>query len=348
MKKEPKNVKKFVKLLTKPSEDNSIDTQIDQFKALDNEKQNELLEALEKKPVTQDTGINLMLNYTKILSERFQNILKQSTTTVQSSINSSNNNNYYNISNINVETVQSVSNKESDEYLLNILLNEAQGEIRSTIKLTDLLLITTTVRVMESKLRFRLGVGLAKLGLFDLSLRHVWLSATPWEAPLYKLRAKLVFSPIHSSIRALASAVDNFENQGENILSQFAPSAALMIPICNSLNEAALALQSLPLLHLAGFASPRQNLLLGHSPVALPVLLSEIFDNMCPPQQVPQVLSKQLLKHKQQQQQGDLYEIKNSGDNVNIKKSNEFPRIFKLGIVSGSFDGIIGRIMIGK
>ena len=61
MKKEPASVKKFVKLLTAPLEDNTIDAQIDQFKALAVDKQTELLTALEKRPTMTDTGVNLML-----------------------------------------------------------------------------------------------------------------------------------------------------------------------------------------------------------------------------------------------------------------------------------------------
>jgi len=61
MKKESENVKKFVKLLTAPVEDNTIDTQITQFKALHEEKQKELIRALENRPTVSDTGINLML-----------------------------------------------------------------------------------------------------------------------------------------------------------------------------------------------------------------------------------------------------------------------------------------------
>lgn len=61
LKKEPERVRHFVELLTKPMEDNSIDTHIDQFKALPDEKQRELIEALEKRPTMQDSGINLML-----------------------------------------------------------------------------------------------------------------------------------------------------------------------------------------------------------------------------------------------------------------------------------------------
>jgi ATP-dependent Lon protease len=61
MKKEPKSVQDFVKLVTTPLEDNTIDAQIDQFKALSELKQKELLEALEKRPTITDTGVNLML-----------------------------------------------------------------------------------------------------------------------------------------------------------------------------------------------------------------------------------------------------------------------------------------------
>jgi ATP-dependent Lon protease len=61
MKKESASVKKFVKLITAPIEDNTIDTQIDQFKALAQPKQEELLLALERRPTATDTGVNLML-----------------------------------------------------------------------------------------------------------------------------------------------------------------------------------------------------------------------------------------------------------------------------------------------
>ena len=61
MKKEPESVKKFVKLLTTPVEENTIDKQIEQFKALADEKQKELIVALENRPTASDTGVNLML-----------------------------------------------------------------------------------------------------------------------------------------------------------------------------------------------------------------------------------------------------------------------------------------------
>ena len=59
MKKEPEHVKKFVKLITAPMEDNTIDDQIDQFKALATDKQNQMLAALERK-ASPDASQNLM------------------------------------------------------------------------------------------------------------------------------------------------------------------------------------------------------------------------------------------------------------------------------------------------
>jgi ATP-dependent Lon protease len=58
MKKESEDVKKFVKLVTKPLQANTIDDQIDNFKELPQEKQKQMIEALEKKP--QQSEQNLM------------------------------------------------------------------------------------------------------------------------------------------------------------------------------------------------------------------------------------------------------------------------------------------------
>jgi ATP-dependent Lon protease len=58
MKKETEDVKKFVKLVTKPHQVNTIDDQIDNFKALSADKQKQMIEALEKKP--QQAEQNLM------------------------------------------------------------------------------------------------------------------------------------------------------------------------------------------------------------------------------------------------------------------------------------------------
>ena len=69
MKKEPEAVKKFVKLITAPSEDNTIDTQIDQFKSLDETHQQQILRTLESRPATADVKNSLMF---KILQMRLQ------------------------------------------------------------------------------------------------------------------------------------------------------------------------------------------------------------------------------------------------------------------------------------
>ncbi len=73
IKKESKEVKKFYDLITNPPEENTIDNQIDQFKALTIEKQNELIEALENRPTTNETGVNLML---KILTMKLPSEIK--------------------------------------------------------------------------------------------------------------------------------------------------------------------------------------------------------------------------------------------------------------------------------
>jgi MoxR-like ATPase len=54
MKKETPLVNQFVKLVTEPREDGGIDDQIDQFKALATDKQEQLVESLGKKPVQQE------------------------------------------------------------------------------------------------------------------------------------------------------------------------------------------------------------------------------------------------------------------------------------------------------
>ncbi len=50
MKKEPESVKKFVKLVSEPMQENTIDDHIDQFKALTEDKQRQMLATLERKP----------------------------------------------------------------------------------------------------------------------------------------------------------------------------------------------------------------------------------------------------------------------------------------------------------
>ena len=62
MKKEPEMVQRFVTLLTTPVEENTIDTQITQFKSLMEDKQHEMIQALEHRPTTNNNGLGLMLN----------------------------------------------------------------------------------------------------------------------------------------------------------------------------------------------------------------------------------------------------------------------------------------------
>ena len=57
MKKESSEVKQFVKLVTKPNDQNTIDDQIDQFKALDDSKQKQIIEALERKPNNSESSL---------------------------------------------------------------------------------------------------------------------------------------------------------------------------------------------------------------------------------------------------------------------------------------------------
>lgn len=57
LKKEPEDVKKFVKLITKPTEQNTIDDQIDQFKALETSRREQVIQALERKPNNSENSL---------------------------------------------------------------------------------------------------------------------------------------------------------------------------------------------------------------------------------------------------------------------------------------------------
>ena len=70
MKKETSIVRKFVKLVTAPVEQEGIDMQIDQFKALDNVKQEQLINALEKRPAQKE---NMMF---KILTMNADSVIQ--------------------------------------------------------------------------------------------------------------------------------------------------------------------------------------------------------------------------------------------------------------------------------
>lgn len=236
----------------------------------------------------------------------------------------------------------SISDKESEELLVTILLGEAFGGIRVNPRLSDVSLPPTAFGPLEASVHFRLGVGLAKLGMFDLSVKHVSLSATPWEAPLYRLRSQLSFPPTHNSLRSLAQAVDNFESQCESILLFKSHKKLLMSAVCNSLDDAALALQALPLLHLAGYSAPREGLMLGHSPVGLQRLLGEVYTAMCPTTTVRPVLPLP----PPQDPRRTTPDAKNGHRKDTSSESLEGKKV-KLGVVSGSFDGIAGRLIVG-
>jgi hypothetical protein len=60
LKKETPEVREFVDLITKPVEENDIDTQIDFFKTLEPEKRTQLIEALKKRPSAGDSQMTLM------------------------------------------------------------------------------------------------------------------------------------------------------------------------------------------------------------------------------------------------------------------------------------------------
>lgn len=91
MKKESELVNRFVKLISAPVEENTIDTQIDQFKSLDDEKQHEMIAALERRTTLKDAGMDLMLKLLMLkLPTEIQAMLLAKYTSLQSLDSSSN------------------------------------------------------------------------------------------------------------------------------------------------------------------------------------------------------------------------------------------------------------------
>lgn len=258
--------------------------------------------------------------------------------------------------------------EEVREAFVSLLLSEAQGSIRPlSVRSSDVLLAGSELPPMDSKMRFQLGVGLAKLGLFELSMKHVRQAATPWEAPLYALRAMLVLAPVHTSVRSLAAAVDQFESQAEAILmDETLPDSFMMQQTCSSPEDSALVLQSLPLLHLAGFSAPYHYLssasslgkegeaslmygALGYSAISLSALLSEVYQHVCPSRATEPALTEKLQQHRI----GDSKTIPTEPHTPTRSHKSDsaatrtIPSVLRIGIVAGSFDNIPGRIMIG-
>jgi hypothetical protein len=253
--------------------------------------------------------------------------------------------------------------QEFQEFLLSFLLSEATGGIRTAVKIFDfpLTFVNYTKLLTSSdgeavnpkilfneKLHFRLGIGLAKLGLYELSVKHMGsVITTQKQSLLYKLRAKLILNSIHSSIGSLAIAINLFERNIESILlsSSYAYESNNheMNMVCNSPNEAAIAFQALPLLHLLGYSSPRIGNSLGHSPIPLPMLLGEVYLKMCP----------LLSDFNETYYSKDLLPFSSDiiPENFQNQKANQKKRIpktkIRLGVVAGTFDGLTGRLMIG-
>ena len=172
--------------------------------------------------------------------------------------------------------------RDTTDILQTFLLSEAQGGVRVQPRLSDLILATTDVsKSMSAAQHFELGISLSKLGLYDLSQHHVMLSASPWDPMYHKLRYTLSLPHVFESMRSLARSIDNFEQQIEQYILRGSLRTAAVKGICNSFSDSGMVLGVLPLLHLAGYSAPRFELLMGQSPVAMPVLLSEFYSAMC-------------------------------------------------------------------
>ena len=77
MKKETDMVKKFVKLVTEPKGDGTIDDQIDEFKALSGDKQTELINVLERKPSSEQQSLMFKILSMKMPTETQAMILSK-------------------------------------------------------------------------------------------------------------------------------------------------------------------------------------------------------------------------------------------------------------------------------
>jgi hypothetical protein len=298
-------------------------------------------------------GLGVLMEYTDLVGVRFQTLL-QDLDLLNFAITLSNETstaNEFNVSDLlDNETLTSDWNSimplrrypstvESERTLLSLLLSEAQGGIRTTIKLSDVQLAASELRPFDAKQRFRLGVSLAKLGLFDLAQRHVTLASTPWDPAHHRLRAILSFPHVHKSLRSLAQSVSFYEQQTELfILQSSRRSMSTYQNLCDSLDETSLVLDVLPLLHLVGYSAPRNDLV-NSAPVALSVLLSEFYSCMCPTSYHQNSDDMPLPYVDNDKKRSPLDQM------ILLKLPN---RKLRVGIVSGSFDGVSGRITVGN
>ena len=179
--------------------------------------------------------------------------------------------------------VRSPSTKQSEHVLTELLMSEAQGGIRKQVPFADILLATTEIRPLDASHHFQVGLRLAKLCLYQLSQQHLTMASSPWDPAYHKLRATLSLPPVHTSLGSLATVINNFENQIEKYILSGTLKSSAITSSCESFDESSYVLAVLPLLHLMGYSAPRQEIVFGHSPVAMPVLLGEFYQAMCPP-----------------------------------------------------------------
>lgn len=241
--------------------------------------------------------------------------------------------------------------RDTDETLHTFLLSEAQGGVRIQPRLTDLILSTTDLsKPIGAAQHFDLGICLSKLGLYDLAQHHVALSATPWDPMYHRLRYTLSLPHVYDSMRALARSIDNFEQQIEQYILRDSLRSPAVKAICNSFADSGMVLGVLPLLHLAGYSAPRHELLMGHSPVAMPVLLSEFYSAMCslnsksspfhtPPFPAPFPAASGIHQDSRPREE----QARMSGQERKVRS-----RKLRVGVVSGSFDNMSGRIIVGN
>jgi hypothetical protein len=250
--------------------------------------------------------------------------------------------------------IRSAPNSKTEETILEYLMNEAQGGVRVQPKLSDLLLASTDLtKIFTASLHFKLGVRLSKLCLYDLSQRHISIAATPWEPIHYTLRYSLSLPPIYPSIRSLAQFVDNFENKIEKyLLFPHTMRSFVVSVVCESFDQTSFVLGVLPLLHLTGYNAPRQEALMGYSPIPMPVLLSEFYSTMCstsspaspfyilPPQ-------TQLTLGATMGRNALVMDDETKRVPVMLEHRTKPAQKLRIGILSGSFDSLSGRIVIG-
>jgi hypothetical protein len=294
-------------------------------------------------------GFDQMKVYLQLLRERLMNFVAPFAQNLTVAINLTS-----------LETGDNVA-LEAKELFLSLVLSEAQGSIRGlSIKATDLLLLDLPLPAVDGIMRFQLSLCLAKLGLFELSMKHSLFSVAPWEDPLINLRTMLMMAPVHASVRSLAAAVELFENQVEKILLDDAvPRTLSSRKSCESLDAIAIMLQVLPLLHLVGFSAPLHGFPLGESvkisedslligalgvsDISLSELLSEVYQHVCIiGKTVDPLLDKYLISDFPSSSAAEVDTVLGSEKLPTVKT-----KLIKIGVVSGSFDSFPGKIVIG-